>query len=269
MELVNCHSHTVYSGHGEGTVDQLVRAARKAGISTLAVTEHYPLPAELDPLKENAITWDLLPQYLLELAQAQEAYRDIEVVTGAEFDWLGKCETRDISDASFEPFAYSLLSVHFLDGWCFDDPALMSRWDELGYDAVWRRYVELWIEAVTSNWPCTAMAHPDLAKKFGYYPSFDLVKVYSEMVDAIASTERIIELNAAGAYYGCKEMYPAPELLRMFCRAGIPCSVGTDSHAPEQVDRGLKDAYRALFEAGYRCITVPTATGDRRCIPFD
>ena len=49
MELVNCHTHTVYSGHGQGSVDQLVGAARQAGITTLAVTEHYPLPPELDP----------------------------------------------------------------------------------------------------------------------------------------------------------------------------------------------------------------------------
>ena len=43
MELVNTHAHTEFCGHGEGTVDELVQAARAAGITTLAVTEHYPL----------------------------------------------------------------------------------------------------------------------------------------------------------------------------------------------------------------------------------
>ena len=78
MELVNCHTHTVYSGHGQGSVDQLVGAARQAGITTLAVTEHYPLPSELDPLKENAIEATLLPQYLLHLKVTLQDYQDTD-----------------------------------------------------------------------------------------------------------------------------------------------------------------------------------------------
>ena len=268
MELVNCHTHTVYSGHGQGSVDQLVCAARQAGITTLAVTEHYPLPPELDPLKENAIEAALLPQYLQEISAAQQRYSDIEVVAGAEFDWLGDFETRAMDSDTFAPFAYALLSVHFIDGWGFDDPAYMGRWSEFGTDAVWRRYVELWIEAACSDWPIDAMAHPDLAKKFGYYPSFDLDKCYQEMTEALASTDKMVEVNTAGAYYDCQQMYPALELLRLFCRAGIPCSVGTDAHAPKHVTRGLDKAYALMYEAGYRYITVPTATGDRRRIPL-
>ena len=111
MELVNCHTHTVYSGHGQGSVDQLVGAARQAGITTLAVTEHYPLPSELDPLKENAIEATLLPQYLQEISAAQQRYSDIEVVAGAEFDWLGDFETRTVGGDTFAPFAYTLPSA--------------------------------------------------------------------------------------------------------------------------------------------------------------
>ena len=270
MEWVNCHTHTAYSGHGEGSVEQLVCAARKANITTLAITEHYPLPETLDPAHENAIDAKLLPQYLREISQAQRQSNDIEIVAGAEFDWLGDFETRDMDDASvFEPFAYSLLSVHFIDGWGFDDPAYKSRWDELGADAVWRRYVELWTDAASSSWPVSTMAHPDLAKKFGYYPSFSLGKWYAEMAEALASAHRMVEVNSSGAYCDCKEMYPSLELLRLFCRAGIPCSVGTDAHTPAHVDRGLKQAYALMYEAGYRAITVPTASGEYRLIPFD
>ncbi len=269
MEQVNCHIHTAYSGHGSGSVDQMVDAARKAGITTLAITEHYPLPVELDPQAESALVLDALPQYVIDVLSAQQRSDDIEVIRGAEFDWLGSEDSRNLADESFEPFAYSLLSVHFIDGWGFDNPAHRDRWETIGVDAAWRRYIELWIEAATSSWPCTAMAHPDLIKKFGFLPHFDLMQSYNEMVEALASTDRIIELNTAGAFCSCAEMYPAPELLRLFCRAGIPCSVGTDAHQPDNITRGLKDAYRMMYEAGYRFITVPTATGDRRLIPFD
>lgn len=269
MEWVNCHTHTVYSGHGEGSVADVVHAAKQAGITTLAITEHYPLPEDLDLLHENALETHLLPQYLREIREEQQRTKDIEVVAGAEFDWLGTFEQRAINEDTFAPFAYTLLSVHFIDGWGFDDPAYKDRWFDLGADAVWRRYIELWVQAASSPWPATAMAHPDLAKKFGYYPSFNLGKSYKEMVDALVATDKMIELNTAGLFYDCKEMYPSFELLRMFCRAGIPCAVGTDAHSPSQVTRCLKEAYGMLYEAGYRFITVPTATGDRRTVALD
>ena len=35
------------------------------------------------------------------------------------------------------------------------------------------------------------------------------------------------------------------------------------------VARGIADAYRLMYEAGYRVVTVPTADGDRRTIPIE
>ena len=37
MELVNTHCHSRYCGHGEGEVAEYVRAARAAGLTTLAL----------------------------------------------------------------------------------------------------------------------------------------------------------------------------------------------------------------------------------------
>ena len=65
------------------------------------------------------------------------------------------------------------------------------------------------------------------------------------------------------------ELFPAPDLLRTFCRAGIPCSIGTDAHDPAVVDRNLMPGLAAMYEAGYRCVTVPTSTGDRRQIALE
>ncbi len=46
-------------------------------------------------------------------------------------------------------------------------------------------------------------------------------------------------------------------------------AVGTDAHAPENVARAIPEAYDLLRRAGYREITVPTKTGDRRTISLD
>ena len=169
------------------------------------------------------------------------------------------------------PFRFRLLSVHFIDGWAFDDPDQKARWKEPGApDAIWRRYGELWCEAASNaSLPYDAMSHPDLAKKFGYYPSFSLESLYDEMAEAARAGGRMVEVNTSGGYYACAEMFPAPGLLAAFCRAGVPCTVGCDSHDPANVARDIERAYGLMYEAGYRSVTVPTATGDRRSITIE
>lgn len=266
MELITTHTHTNFTNHGEGSVEQLVCAAKAAGITTLAITEHFPLSKAMDPEQYLSMRTENMPHYLAEIKQAQKKHPDIEILCGTELDWLGDFEDRVLDPADFAFFDVVLGSVHFVDGWAFDDPAERGRWDEVGPDAIWRRYFEIWCEAVVSDAPFQIMAHPDLAKKFGIYPSFDLMPLYEQAAEACASSGRMIEVNTSGAHYACAEMFPAPDLLRAFCRAGVECTVGTDAHTPGNVARGIEQAYQLLLQAGYQTVTVPTADGDRRHI---
>ena len=266
MELINTHSHTGFCGHGEGSVDQLVCAAQACGIRTLAITEHYPLTAAFDPDEFLSMPVRLLDEYCDAVCEARQAHPKVEVLLGCEFDWLGDDEDRDLARVDFGRFDVVLGSVHFVDGWAFDSPRFLGRWEEVGADTVWKRYFETWCEAVLSDLPFTIMAHPDLAKKFAYYPSFDLGALYKDAAEALRVSGRMAEVNTSGAYCACEEMYPSPGLLREFNKAGIPLSVGTDAHHPDNVSRGIRLAYKLLYECGYREITVPTKDGDRRCV---
>lgn len=265
MELVTTHTHTGYTGHGEGTVEALVTAAEAAGISTIAVTEHYPLSDDFDPDAYLAMDMRRMPDYLADIQAARDAHPGIEVLTGCELDWLGDDEDRTFAAHEFDPFAVVLGSVHMIDRWEFDDPAVADRWKDVGVDAVWRRYFEVWCEAVScKEAPFNVMAHPDLVKKFGYRPSFDPQPLYDQAAGACAAAGRMVEVNTSGAGYACHEMFPALGLLQAFCRAGVPCTVGTDAHTAAKVAQGIPQAYDLMRRAGYRVLTVPTADGDRR-----
>ncbi len=268
MELITTHTHTHFTDHGEGSVDELVSAALAAGITTLAITEHFPLSKAMDPQQYLSMRAENMPHYLDAIARARREHPELEILCGTELDWLGEQEDRVFSEADFAPFDVILGSVHFVDGWAFDDPAERGRWDEVGPDAIWRRYFDIWCEADTSDAPFQIMAHPDLAKKFAIYPSFDLTTLYEQAAEACASSGRMIEVNTSGAHYACAEMFPAPELLAAFCRAGVECTVGTDAHTPANVARGIEQAYQLMAQAGYQTVTVPTADGDRRHIPI-
>lgn len=271
MELVSTHCHSRYCGHGEGEVAEYARAAAEAGLSTLAFTEHYPLTAAFDPDGYLSVPAADMAAYRAAVEQARQQHPGMEVLCGIEMDYLGSMEDRNLSAADLEPYDVVLGSVHFIDGWAFDDPDQKARWTEPGApDAIWRRYGELWCEAASNaSLPYDAMSHPDLAKKFGYYPSFNLERLYNEMAEAARAGGRMVEVNTSGAYYACAEMFPAPGLLAAFCRAGVPCTVGCDSHDPVNVARDIERAYGLMYEAGYRSVTVPTATGDRRSITIE
>lgn len=268
MELINTHCHTGYNGHAEGTVEEYVAEAVRAGLTTLAFTDHYPLSLAMDPTAYVSVPIDEVDTYIEDVLAARERHPEIEIILGCELDYLGADEDRVFKPGDLDRFELILGSVHFVDAWPFDDPAQRGRWEEPGMpDVIWRRYFELWCDAASDkSLPYHVMSHPDLAKKFGYRPTFDPMPLYRDAAEAVAASGRMIEVNTSGSYYACKEMFPAPALLREFCRAGVPCTVGSDAHVPANVARDIEAGYRYLYEAGYRVVTVPTASGDRRTI---
>ena len=89
MELITTHTHTCFTNHGEGTVEELVSAAVAAGVSTIAVTEHYPMTATFDPDRYLSMPAERMGEYLAAVEAAREAHPEIEVLVGCEMDCLG------------------------------------------------------------------------------------------------------------------------------------------------------------------------------------
>lgn len=266
MELISQHNHTDMTMHGNAVLEELVEHAAKLGMANLAVTEHYPLTTEMDPRNYVSMDRARLPEYFQRIKALRERHPQMELLIGAELDWLGDDEDRHFAPDEFDGFDIVLGSVHFLDRWPFDDPAQAGRWEEEGHDRIWRRYFEVWCQAAVSDMPFTVMAHPDLVKKFGHRPSFDPLPLYREAAEAAREGGRMVEVNTSGAFYACKEMFPAQAFLAEFRKAGVPCTIGSDAHDVANVDRKLVDGLRWMHEAGYREVTVVVPGGDRRTV---
>lgn len=268
MQIIDMHTHSAYSGHGEGSVAQVVERALEIGLSTLAQTEHLVLPDGMDPLFETSMSMATMQSYLAELRQLREELRErnspLELVIGIEADWLDG-RTRELEQLC-DPFEYVLGSVHFLDRRPIDDSRDLSVWDDYGHDGVWKRYFETWLDMASAPGPITCFAHPDLPKKYGWRPSFDVRDYYLEMAHAAARSGRMVEVNTAGLKKEAGEAYPCAELLREFCCAGVDCTVGSDAHRPQDVGFGIERAYARMREAGYTKVAVAKADGDRRYI---
>jgi histidinol-phosphatase (PHP family) len=296
MELTDTHTHTFYSGHGDGYPSDLVKEALAKGLSTLAITEHLTLPSQMDARGDFSMLPEQVKTYRQQVARAAAdvaetaAAKDtapLEVICGVEVDWFFNCESYLLEQLGFAGNTssstayrrssghYQLLlgSVHMLSGenpnnpydyWPLDYIDTIDGWYERGERYVWDNYVQLWLDAVGSSVPFDIMSHPDLPKKLGFKPDFDATPLWQQMAEAAAAKGVMIELNTSGLFNTCQEVYPGPELLSEFRRAGVPCTISSDAHTPANVSRAHTQAVLALLEAGYTKITVPTVSGDRR-----
>lgn len=266
MQLINTHCHSNFTGHGEGEISEYIAEGEAAGLSTLAFTEHYPLSNKFDPTSYVSISANNLQAYIQSVENARSMTKIKDVILGIEIDYLGTDEDRAITSKDLEIFELVLGSVHFVGSRPFDNPDSLDEWKEPGaVDSIWRRYIDTWCEMAADNsLRIDVLSHPDLAKKFAFYPSFNLLPEYEKMAEAARAGNRMIEVNTSGSYYACKEMFPALPLLQAFQRAGIPCTVGTDAHIPRNIARDIQKAYKLMYDAGYKKVTVPTRKRDRR-----
>ena len=264
MDLVDCHTHTLFSD-GSGQMRDSAEAAVRRGITTLCYTDHLTLPASLDPSCEVSIPEKLLPSYREAVLDTRSAFPMLDIVLGFECDYYPGCE---FNVARWTDGAtYRLGSVHMLDGQWIDDPSNPGYWSGRSTEEVWIRYFEVWGEACQSPCHFDSMAHPDLVSLFGREPDNDLQdRLFDRAAEAAQASGIRIEVNTAGLTKPIGRMYPAPDLLKRFCKAGVRATVGSDAHAPQRIGEGIEDAYRFLYTCGYRSIDVPTSQGGWRSI---
>lgn len=261
--LVDYHIHTFRCGHAVGTVQEYVEAARRKGFKEFGFSEHLPLywlPEEQrDPayaLKESE-----LPLYIAEVKEAQTINPDLTIRLGIEADYIPGYEGQLQKLLAALPLDYSLGSVHFLEGWAFDDPNRLTEYENYNIDELYRRYFET-VQMAASSGLFDVMSHPDLIKKFGFKPHFPLRELYLQTVQVFKKNDVCVDVNAAGWRYPCAELYPSPEFLCLCLENRVPVTLGSDAHKPEQLGEGLDRAVTLLKEIGFR--EVATFAGRER-----
>jgi histidinol-phosphatase (PHP family) len=259
--VIDLHVHTWRCRHAEGAAEAYVREAAGRGVSTLCFTEHLPMPPSLMervPGAEGyAMPLDELPAYVQEVRAAAVlgAQIGVEVLLGIEIDAVPEAREHAVALLGAHPFDLVLGSVHFIDGWAFDDPARIADYDRWDLSALWERYFADLVEAARSGL-ADVMAHADLVKKFCKRPEGPVGHLYAATAGALSEAGVAVEVNTAGLRKPCRELYPGPEFLTELRRAGVPVTIGSDAHAPDQVGLGASDAVEALRGAGYRSVLV-------------
>ncbi len=269
--LADYHTHTPLCRHAEGWPVELAAAAVAAGLAELGLSDHSPLP---EPFDDWRMLREELPEYLAAVEAARAAHPALPIRLGLEVDYFaeeagpgGEAWIRELSAAA--PWDYLIGSVHYLPGgWDVDNPKWLGlgRWDEQPVEEVWRAYFDAYEKCLRSGL-FDFHAHPDLVKKFGHRPPGDLRRFYEPVVQAVADTGALLEINTAGWRNSAGEQYPSRAFLELLASTGTPILISSDAHRPGDVGRDFERALALAWECGFRK-TVRFQQRERREVPL-
>ena len=272
---IDYHTHHERCGHAIGKLEEYVQRGVELGLEQLGLSDHLPLihvdPAQYYP--EMAMPLAELPRYVEECFALKERYRGvIELRVGLEADYIEGYEEviRDL--LAPYPWDYLIGSVHFLGEWDITDFRQVQGWEGQDVLEVYRRYYDAVRKSAASGL-YDIIGHIDVIKRFGYVPiteegQAEVRELELDALKVIALSGIAMELNASGLTKPCKEMFPAPHVLKKAFELGIPLTLGSDAHDPAKLGDGLPEARRVLWETGYRELVV--FEGRRRtAVPFN
>jgi histidinol-phosphatase (PHP family) len=235
--------------HTVEAVERFVEAAADGAIDEIGFTEHIYYFRQTRslwtvPYQSERCVYDL-DSYCDAVREAK--HRGLPVKLGLEVDYLQgrEEETRELLEPY--PWDYLVGSVHFIDGHGIDGPPPLV--DEVGPEETWRRY-ESTLSSAAASGLFETLAHPDLVKMFG--PR--LQWAWRDLISALDGV--CLEVSSAGLHKPHGRLYPEPELLGAAREAGVPITLASDAHSPQNVGRDLDRAIDHARTAGYETVTV-------------
>lgn len=250
--IVDYHIHAVAHGEYSYTAEWLrrfIEQARIMGVAEIGFSEHDEFMSHIQP--------DLIESLRRE-------YPDNPLRIGLEIDYIPGREEHIKKLTEAYCFDYIMGSVHYIGGWGFDHPDYRLRFEELDVDDIYNDYFNLVRDAVKSGL-FDVVSHLDLVKVWGHRPVKRCLMEYVEPVlQCIKEAGMVIEINSGGLRKPVKEIYPSFDIIRRMADMGIPITLGSDAHHPDQVGCCLAEAAEIVRQAGYQTIIM---FDSRRKIP--
>jgi len=190
-----------------------------------------------------------MAQYEKDVLSVRQKYAEkIEILLGYEVDYLKGHMDKRILNADVD---YLIGSVHFIEGWGFDNPEFIGKWDEQSIDEVWQKYFDT-IEEMADSKLFDIVGHLDLIKVFKFMPKGDINAMAQNALNAIKKSGMVLELNVAGFRKPIGEAYPSLSLLKQAFELDIPITFASDAHKPEQVSMFNDEIISMARSVGYK-----------------
>lgn len=272
----NFHTHTTYCD-GKTTVSGCADKARALNMASIGISSHAPLPFDCNWCMKR----DSLTAYLQDIDTARRHNPGLEIYKGLEVDFI----PGEISPATYgSQLDYTIGSIHFVDRlpdgrrWEIDGPH--SFFLE-GLEAIFQndiqtaisRYLELTREMIITA-PPDVVGHLDKIKiqntgnKFFSESEAWYRQAMTKTLDVIAAAGAVMEVNTRGIYQKkTPAAYPGPWVLELAFQKGIPVTLNSDAHHPDDLTSQFEETATLLADIGFRTLTV-LKNGSWQPIPF-
>lgn len=163
----------------------------------------------------------------------------VHLKLGIEADYFVGCESELMELLSEYPWDYVIGSVHFVDGWGFDNPQTVDKFDGMDLKALYQQFFTTVEKAIRSEL-FDFVAHLDNLKVFNFQVDDTdfLITWYKRIADALVDTGTATEVNAGLYYrYPVKEMCPGPDFVKVLVERGVEFTVSSDSHYPDDLGK--------------------------------
>lgn len=194
---------------------------------------------------------------LISSAKAEWSAQGVELKLGIEADYFVGGEEELAAILNRYPFDYVIGSVHFYDGWGFDNPALQHRFNEVDLKELYANHFET-VKGAAASGLFDFIAHLDNVKVFNHRPAEEsLLEHYKEVAETLVKYDVATEVNPGLYYrYPVQEMCPSPTFLQILIQEGVQFTTSSDAHYPNDIGIYNEEIIHQLKNYGLREIAT-------------
>ncbi|WP_421919449.1 histidinol-phosphatase HisJ family protein [Marinifilum sp.] len=275
-------THGIHAGtgndhvkHGVDELDKITELAIANGHPNISFIIHTPRLTRFRYAAEKRLDVKFIRgdnayfNYPKKIESLKEKYGNkISIKYGIEMEWLGpdlgmQWNRSKIFQA--QNADYVIGSLHFskegipYDGSQKETNELIER--RGGVENYWLLYIEELIEMVDTSWEMIqVVGHIDLPKLYAPIPkalleletsNHILARRMRFLLEMISEYNLTLDVNLAGINKGCG-IYPDISILKRAKQLDIPISLGTDTHAIQNLGNHFETGIKFAYQAGYK-----------------
>ena len=237
----DCHMHSLYSD-GSTSIDRMARSAIEKGLTTIAVTDHMPLPFTT----RYAMDPKAIPAYRDDIMAAKKTYGErLTILSGMEMEFIPRHKDwiKEIKNTGWDMLLISIHEIvtdqgHFMVNGREDEfRQTLETVFKNDMRAFCETYFHLLQDAFATGWFDVA-GHLDVIKKHNvnnkYFNETDTWyrELIHDTLDAIARNNLKMEINTNGLNHPAGAPYPSFWIVREAQKKGISILLGSDAHSP-------------------------------------
>jgi histidinol-phosphatase (PHP family) len=248
------HSHTTFSDGSD--LDAMIAAAERAALDGLGVTDHCIVT---DDSFGRRAQYDLVETYQQrrDVIDAARAETDLRLYDAAEVSYVERDEDRlaaFLDDAAFE---YTIGSVHFAGPYDYTSGSQYADFDGADRRAAVERYYDAVVALIDSEL-FEVLGHLDLPERMPALRRYTAREDYERVATALRQSTTVPEINAGRVHRSLGRVHPDPAILDVFGEYDVAFVLGTDSHAPAEIERRVPAIREVVAGSGIDIVDIDT-----------